>query len=296
MVAGGAAPSQLGAMKRHTILDEILATKREEVARLQLFRSAIRAQAEDAPPPLGFESALRKPGEVAVVAEFKRRSPSAGDLNPYAQVAGVASVYAAGGAAAISILTDEPYFGGSLDDLRAVRGAVGVPLLRKDFTLDPVQLYEARAAGADAVLLIVRALGDTRLRELLGLSAELGLAAVVEAHDEEEIGRALEAGARIVGVNARDLATFDVDLAGSLRLIEGLPAEVVAVAESGIRSSEDAAAAGRAGAEAVLVGGWLMAGDPAAGVEALAGHPRRPRSAGMGAAAADVAADEGGEA
>ena len=202
-MAGGAAPSQLGAMKRHTILDEILATKREEVARLQLFRSAIRAQAEDAPPPLGFESALRKPGEVAVVAEFKRRSPSAGDLNPYAQVAGVASVYAAGGAAAISILTDEPYFGGSLDDLRAVRGAVGVPLLRKDFTLDPVQLYEARAAGADAVLLIVRALGDTRLRELLGLSAELGLAAVVEAHDEEEIGRALEAGARIVGVNAR---------------------------------------------------------------------------------------------
>ena len=283
-------------MKRPTILDEILATKREEVARLQLFRSAVRAQAEDAPPPLGFESALRKPGEVAVVAEFKRRSPSAGDINPYAQVAGVASVYAAGGAAAISILTDEPYFGGSLDDLRAVRGAVGVPLLRKDFTLDPVQLYEARAAGADAVLLIVRALGDTRLRELLDLSAELGLAAVVEAHDEEEIGRALAAGARIVGVNARDLATFDVDLAGSLRLIEGLPAEVVAVAESGIRSSEDAAAAGRAGAEAVLVGGWLMAGDPAAGVEALVGHPRRPRTVGAGAAEAEAADDEGGEA
>ena len=265
-------------MTRQTILDEILASKREEVARLQLFRSAIRAQAEEAPPARGFESALRRPGEVAVVAEFKRRSPSAGEINPYAQVAGVASVYAAGGAAAVSILTDETYFGGSLDDLRAARGAVGVPVLRKDFTLDPLQLYEARAAGADAVLLIVRALADARLRELIELSGELGLAALVEAHDAQEIDRALEAGARIVGVNARDLATFDVDLERSLRLIEGLPAHVVAVAESGIRAADDAAAAGRAGADAVLVGGWLMAGDPAAGVEALVGHPRRPRS------------------
>ena len=282
-------------MTRNTILDEILAAKREEVARLQLFRSAIRAQAEEAPPPRGFESALRKPGDVAVIAEFKRRSPSAGDINPWAQVAGVASVYAATGAAAISILTDEPYFGGSLDDLRSARGATGVPVLRKDFTLDPVQLYEARAAGADAVLLIVRALGDAQLRALLELSGELGLAALVEAHDEQEIDRALEAGARIVGVNARDLATFEVDLERSMRLIEGLPAEVVAVAESGIRSSEDAAAAGRAGADAVLVGGWLMAGDPVAGIEALVGYPRRPRSGAMQPAGAEAATDGAGE-
>ncbi|WP_423928318.1 indole-3-glycerol phosphate synthase TrpC [Candidatus Palauibacter sp.] len=282
-------------MTPNTILDEILAAKREEVARLQLFRSAIRAQAEaeEAPPPRGFESALRRPGEVAVIAEFKRRSPSAGEINPFAQAAGVASVYAAGGASAISILTDGPWFGGSLDDLRSARGAVGVPLLRKDFTLDSVQLYEARAAGADAVLLIVRALADARLRELLELSGELGLAALVEAHDEEEIDRALEAGARIVGVNARDLATFEVDLEQSLRLIARLPAEVVAVAESGIRSPEDAAAAGRAGADAVLVGGWLMAGDPAAGVEALVGHPRRPRRAAMQAAGVE-GVDAGG--
>ncbi len=268
-------------MAPHTILEEILAAKREEVARLQLFRSAFRAQADEAPPPRGFEASLRRPGEVAVVAEFKRRSPSAGDISPYAQAAGVASVYAAAGAAAVSILTDERYFGGSLDDLRAARSAVGVPLLRKDFTLDAVQLYEARAAGADAVLLIVRALGDARLRELLGLAAELGLAVLVEAHDDEEIDRALEAGARIVGVNARDLATFTVDLDRSLRLIERLPAEVVAVAESGIRSADDAAAAGAAGADAVLVGGWLMGGAPSAGVEALIGHPKRPRSAPM---------------
>ena len=280
-------------MASDTILEEILAAKREEVARLQLFRSAIRAQADEAPPPRGFEASLRRPGEVAVVAEFKRRSPSAGDINPYAQAAGVASVYAAAGAAAISVLTDERYFGGSLDDLRSAKDAVGVPVLRKDFTLDPVQLYEARAAGADAVLLIVRALGDARLRDLLELSAELGLGALVEAHDEEEMGRALEAGARIVGVNARDLATFEVDLERSLSLIEELPADVVAVAESGIRSAEDAAAAGTAGADAVLVGGWLMAGDPAAGVEALVGHPRRPRSDRMQSVGADAAVDDG---
>lgn len=279
--AAGYEQSQLGAMASDTILEEILATKRDEVARLQLFRSAIRAEADEAPPPRGFEASLRRPGEVSVVAEFKRRSPSAGEINPYAQAAGVASVYASAGAAALSILTDERYFGGSLDDLRSAKSAAGVPVLRKDFTLDPVQLYEARAAGADAVLLIVRALSDARLRELLALAAELGLGALVEAHDEEEMDRALEAGAHIIGVNARDLATFEVDIERSLNLIERLPADVVAVAESGIRSAEDAAAAGSAGADAVLVGGWLMAGDPSAGVEALAGHPKRPRSAAM---------------
>lgn len=261
-----------------TILDEILASKREEIGRLQLFHDAITASAGAAEPPRGFESALRKPAEVAVIAEFKRRSPSAGDIDPYAQVGGTARVYEEAGASAISVLTDGPYFGGSLDDLRGARESVGLPLLRKDFVLDPIQLFEARAAGADAILLIVRALTDTRLAELLEVSDELGMAALVEAHDEREIARALEAGARILGVNARDLDTFEVDLDRSLRLIEGIPADRVAIAESGIRGPQDAAAAGTAGADAVLVGGWLMEGDPAAGVEALVGHPRRPRT------------------
>ncbi len=265
-------------MANATILDEILTSKREEVARLNMFRDVITGSVADAEPARGFESALRKPSEVAVIGEFKRRSPSAGEINPYAQVGGTARVYEEAGASAISILTDEAYFGGTLDDLRAARGSVGLPLLRKDFVLDPVQLYEARGAGADAVLLIVRALDDTRLRDLLELATELGLGAMVEAHDEREIGLALEAGAGIVGVNARDLGTFEVDLERSLRLIEGIPADRVAVAESGIRGADDAAAAGTAGADAVLVGGWLMKGDPFGGMEALVGHPKRPRA------------------
>lgn len=271
-------------MPETTILDEILAAKREEVSRLALFRDAIAGGVEGAPAARGFESALRRSGEVAVIAEFKRRSPSAGDINPYAQVAGVTRVYEEAGASAVSILTDERYFGGTLDDVRAARQSLGIPILRKDFVLDPVQLYESRAAGADAVLLIVRALGQARLSELLDICDELGLGALVETHDEREVDRALEADARVIGVNARDLATFEVDLDASLGLIEAIPADRVAVAESGIRGAADAARAGEAGADAVLVGGWLMKGDPFGGVEALVGHPRRPRR------------DDGGEA
>jgi indole-3-glycerol phosphate synthase len=269
--------SQLCSMTRKTILEEILKTKRDELASLTLFRKALEGQVVEAPPLRGFEVALQRPSEVSVIAEFKRRSPSAGDINPYAQVAGQASVYEASGAAAISILTDETYFGGSLGDLRSAREAVGVPLLRKDFILEPVQLYEARSAGADAILLIARVLTDSRLRELLDLSDELGLAALVEAHDEGDIDKALGSGARLIGVNARDLASFEVNFEQALRLIESLPSSVVAVAESGISSPEDAAAAGSAGADAILVGGWLMKGDPQSGVESLVGHPRRPR-------------------
>lgn len=277
------------------MLEEILETKRSEVARLELFESALEMQVGAAPSVRGFEAALRKPSEVSVIAEFKRRSPSAGEINPYAQAAGTASVYEGAGAAAVSILTDEKYFGGSLEDLRAARGAVGVPLLRKDFVLERVQLLEARAAGADAILLIVRALTDAKLSELLDLAGQLGLAAVVEAHDEREIDRALACGARVLGINARDLATFEVDLERSLSLIETIPASVIAIAESGIRGADDAAAAGTAGADAILVGGWLMKGDPQAGVEALVGHPRRPRAGEMDEAeAAALDAEEVG--
>jgi indole-3-glycerol phosphate synthase len=265
-------------MAKRTILDEILAAKRDEVGRLKLFGGAIEASVDDAPPPRGFEAALRRPGEVTVIAEFKRRSPSAGDINPYAQVGGTARVYEEAGACAVSILTDETYFGGSLDDLRAARGAVGIPLLRKDFLLDPIQLFEARGAGADAVLLIIRALTPGRLRELLELADELGLAAVVEAHDAAEIEIGLAAGASIIGVNARDLGTFEIDYESSLRLIESIPGDRAAIAESGIRGADDARAAGEAGADAILVGGWLMKGDPFGGVEALVGHPKRARA------------------
>ncbi len=266
------------------ILDEILAAKREEVSRLHLFRDAVVRGVDDAPATRGFESALRRSGEVAVIGEFKRRSPSAGDINPYAQVAGVTRVYEEAGASAVSILTDERYFGGTLEDIRSARASLGIPILRKDFLLDPVQLYESRAAGADAVLLIVRALSAGRLSELLDVCDELGLGALVEAHDAREVEAALEADARVIGVNARDLATFDVDLDASLSLIETIPADRVAVAESGIRGAADTERAGRAGADAVLVGGWLMKGDPFGGVEALVGHARRPRR--------DVASEE----
>ncbi len=260
-------------MALDNILAEIARKKREEVARLALFESVLRRQAAAAPPPMNFEAALRRPGEVALIAEFKRRSPSAGDIDSGANAGGVARVYEAAGAAAVSVLTDDEYFGGSLDDMRLAREAVSLPLLRKDFTLDAVQLYEARAAAADAVLLIVRLLGGDRLRELLKVADELGLAALVEARDGREIECALAAGAGIVGVNARDLATFEVDLEGSLRLVEEIPPEVVAVAESGIRSEADVEAAGLAGADAVLVGSWLMEGDPGERAAALAGSP-----------------------
>jgi indole-3-glycerol phosphate synthase len=260
------------------ILDEIIESKRAEVAWLAGAAADLEAAAAAAGPPRGFDAALRAPGSVSVIAEFKRRSPSEGDINPYADVAGVARAYERGGAAAASVLTDGPYFGGELADLRRARDASGLPLLRKDFLIDPLQLYESRAAGADAVLLIVKALSDGTLRELRAGAEDLGMSALVEAHDAAEIERALDAGARIVGVNARDLQTFDVDLEASLNLIEEIPGDVIAVAESGVRGGADVERAGRAGADAVLVGGWLMKSDPRRGVEELAGHRRRPRA------------------
>jgi indole-3-glycerol phosphate synthase len=260
------------------ILDEIIENKRAEVAWLRGAAADLEAAAAAVDPPRGFDAALRAPASVSVIAEFKRRSPSEGDINPYADIADVARAYEQGGATALSVLTDGPYFGGELGDLRRAREASGLPLLRKDFIIDPLQLYESRAAGADAVLLIVKALSDGTLRELRVGAEDLGMSALVEAHDAAEVERALDAGARIVGVNARDLQTFDVDLDASLILIERIPGDVTAIAESGVRGGEDVARAGRAGADAVLVGGWLMKSDPRRGVEELAGHRRRPRA------------------
>jgi indole-3-glycerol phosphate synthase len=265
-----------------TVLDEILATKRDEVTMLHRpqVRDLLRTRALEAPPARDFAGALRpEGGTIGVVAEIKRRSPSKGDLALDLDPALTAKAYAAGGATCLSVLTDQPYFGGTVDDLHAARSACDLPVLRKDFTIDEVQVYEARAIGADAMLLIVAALpDDTLLRDLHDLAIGLGLAVLVESHDDAELQRALAIGARIVGVNARDLGTFAEDLTVGERLAARVPAEVVAIAESAIRSVDDAARMAGAGFDAVLVGEMLVrATDPTAAVRGLAGVARTPR-------------------
>jgi indole-3-glycerol phosphate synthase len=207
-----------------------------------------------------------------VIAEVKRRSPSKGDLAAIPDPADLAAAYARGGAAAISVLTEERRFGGSLDDLRAVRAAVDVPLLRKDFMVSSYQLLEARAAGADLVLLIVAALDDDDLRRLHDEARELGMTVLVEVHDEEETARAVDLGAELVGVNARDLRTLDVDPATFGRLAPLVPQDRVLVAESGIAGPGDVARFVGEGAHVVLVGEALVRdGDPETAVRAMTG-------------------------
>lgn len=260
------------------ILEKIVETKRAEVARLLPEAAALRAAAESAPPSRPFEAALRRAGEVAVIAEIKRRSPSAGWIREELSVAEASSSYSAGGAAALSVLTDRDYFGGSLDALRTARSAVALPILRKDFIIDPVQLWEARAAGADAALLIVRILDDALLADLFGLARDLGLGILVEVHTGEELERALRAGATVVGINSRDLDTFRTDLGVALSLAGRVPADRVVVAESGIRGPGDVDRVGEAGADAVLVGESLMRQpDLVAATAALVGRRRLAR-------------------
>jgi indole-3-glycerol phosphate synthase len=250
------------------VLQQIMARKAEEVAarRAAVPDRELEARARDVAPPRPFEAALSpRGGPPRVIAEVKRASPSAGAIASGLDAVAQARRYAEAGAAAISVLTDGPGFGGSLEDLRQVRAAVATPLLRKDFVLDRYQLLEARAAGADAALLIVAALGDDVLRRLLEACGALGLAALVEVHDAPEAERALAVGARIVGVNNRDLRTFVVDLATSERILPGLPGTVKGVAESGVRTPADAHRLVRAGAPNLLVGEALVrAADPGA--------------------------------
>jgi indole-3-glycerol phosphate synthase len=266
------------------ILGAIVETKRAEVARLRPRLAELRRAAEAAPVARPFAQALRRGGTVALIAEFKRRSPSAGAIRDNVSPAEAARAYAAAGASAMSVLTDAEYFGGSLDDLRSAVSTSTLPVLRKDFTLDEVQVWEGRAAGADAVLLIVRILDDARLASLLACAAGAGVGALVEVHDEVELERALRAGATIVGVNNRDLATFRTDLGVTVRLAPRVPAEVILVAESGVRTPGDVDRVGAAGADAVLVGETLMRGDGAVGAAALVGRPASPRAVGNGAA------------
>ncbi len=260
------------------ILDEILAHKASEVAAARAARPAdcLHAGGPGVPPRRPFEAALRqRPGAgPRIIAEVKRRSPSKGAIKEGADPAAVARAYEAGGAAAVSVLTDARYFGGSLDDLVAVRAAVGLPVLRKDFIIDAYQLAESAAAGADAVLLIVRALPGDRLPRLLAEARRLGIEALVEVHDAAEMAAAEAAGATVVGINNRDLGTFTVDTGLTVRLAPLAPRGAVVVSESGIAAPADIAKLTAAGAAAFLVGESLMrAGDPAAALRRLRGLP-----------------------
>jgi indole-3-glycerol phosphate synthase len=255
-----------------TYLDRILAVHRARAEDDNRLVEGLVEAARQAPAPRPFRRALAHDG-LAVVAELKRRSPSRGDLAVDLDPAAVAAAYEAGGAACLSVLTDARFFGGSPADLAAARRAVDLPVLRKDFTVSEADVCDARLMGADAVLLIVAALADAELVRLRGLADELGLAALVEVHDEGELARALDAGADLVGVNQRDLMTFDVDHQRAERLAPRIPAGVVKVAESGVRDAADAARLAGCGFDAVLVGESLVrAPDREAAVRSLLGE------------------------
>lgn len=256
------------------ILARILEFKRQEVAarKSRVPLEAVAAAAQEAGPSRDFAGAVRRNGgPVRVIAELKKASPSRGLLCPSFSVTDLARAYTLGGAAALSVLTDRAFFQGDLDFIAEAKRASSLPVLRKDFIIDPYQVYEAKAAGADAVLLIVAALPDTRLAELSQLARLLGLAALVEVHDEAELERALEARAEIVGFNNRDLRTFQVDIAVTERLARLLPPGVIAVSESGLKTAADVRRVAAAGVDAVLVGEALVtSGDAAAKVRELA--------------------------
>lgn len=266
----------------HSVLDEILAGVREDVAARQqrIPLDEMRERAAAAPPPKDAYALLRKPG-VGVIAEVKRSSPSAGALADIPDPADLAKEYAAGGARCVSVLTESRWFGGSLDDFDAVRAAVDIPMLRKDFVVSSYQVHEARAHGADMVLLIVAALEQNVLVGLLERIESLGMTPLVEVHDEEEADRALAAGARVIGVNARNLRTLEVDRSVFERIAPGLPNKVVKIAESGVRGPHDLIRYASAGADAVLVGESLVTKksprDAVAELVTAGSHPATPR-------------------
>jgi indole-3-glycerol phosphate synthase len=267
-----------------SVLESILDGVRADVAQRESVVSFEQAKKASlaAPPPKDVMAVLNEPG-IGVIAEVKRASPSRGELAPIIDPAELATQYAAGGARVISVLTEQRRFGGSLADLIAVRAAVDVPVLRKDFVIGTYQVHEARAAGADLVLLIVAALEQNVLASLLDRIESLGMTALVEVHNEEEADRALEAGASLIGVNARNLHTLEVDRSLFGRLAPGLPADVLRVAESGVRGPGDLLTYAGYGADAVLVGeGLVTSGDPRVAVTKLVAagfHPSCSRAA-----------------
>jgi indole-3-glycerol phosphate synthase len=253
-----------------TYLDRILAAHRAEAATDDRPIGPLVDAAAGCERPRGFTAALRAATGMAVIAEVKRRSPSRGDLRPDLDPGDTARAYERGGATCLSVLTDEQFFGGSAGDLGAARAAVRLPVLRKDFTVAEHDVADARLMGADAVLLIVAALDDGELRGLHRLASDLSLDVLVEVHDEAELDRAVAAGAAVIGVNQRDLVTFEVDRGRAARVGAAIPAGVVRVAESGIAGPRDIPALAAAGFDAVLVGESLVtSGDPAAAVAAL---------------------------
>ena len=252
-------------------LDELVGATREAVHRRKRERPQSELEREAGSQPEGrpFAEALSRPG-TSLIAEHKRRSPSAGTIREGASCADVVSAYERGGAAALSVLTEEAHFGGSLADLREARAATELPLLRKDFTIDRYQLYEAKAAGADAVLLVVGAMTQAELAGLYREAHALDLDAIVEIHDEEELERALEVDADVLGINNRNLEDFSVDIQRTFDLLADVPAGKVVVSESGIQSREQIDELEQVGVDAVLIGETLMrAPDPEAAVREL---------------------------
>lgn len=255
-------------------LEEILSFKRHEVALAKEQRPlpVIERALKQRPPVRDFRGAITRSGHLSLIAEIKKASPSAGPIHPGADVVEIAKVYERAGAQAISVLTDEKFFSGCLDDLVRVREKISLPVLRKDFLLEEYPVVEAAAAGADAALLIAAALPLKVLQRMIALARGLSLAALVEVHNERELGDALESGAEIIGVNNRDLATFQVDLKTTERLLSQIPPGKTRVSESGIRSRAEVEFVRSKGADAVLIGEDLMvAPDPGARIKELMG-------------------------
>ncbi|HEV3137459.1 MAG TPA: indole-3-glycerol phosphate synthase TrpC [Pirellulales bacterium] len=258
-----------------SVLDKIVATKRGEIAAAKQARPerVLRELAAAGPPARDFFGPLAAPGPIRLIAEIKKASPSAGLIRADFQPVEIGLTYEQHGAACLSVLTDSTYFQGSLDDLRQVRAAVGLPVLRKDFILDSYQLYEARAAGADAVLLIAECLDDCHLRKLHNEAVALGMTPLVELYEPENLKRVFDAGATLIGINNRDLHSFETDLEHTLRLRDRIPGECVLVSESGIRTRGDVERLAAVGVDAILVGETLMASpDIGAAVDRLLGR------------------------
>lgn len=257
-----------------SVLDSIIEGVREDLAARRVSLAHIQERLAAAPPVIDAHNPLLA-SPMSIIAEVKRASPSKGALAEIANPLDLARRYEDAGAAVISVLTERRRFGGSLEDLHAVRAGVSIPILRKDFMVDEYQFYEARAAGADVVLLIVAALSKNQLRDYFDLATELGMAALIEVHTHEEVEDALEINPRIIGVNARNLKTLEIDLAAFTRLIPEIPDSIIRVAESGISERSEVEIAQAAGARAILVGETLVrSGDPKAKIDALLGASR----------------------
>ncbi|TSA05004.1 MAG: indole-3-glycerol phosphate synthase TrpC [Planctomycetaceae bacterium] len=258
-----------------TLLEKIVARKQREIAtaRERVSEAELESIIEQSPPPIDFFGALSAPGPIRLIAEFKRKSPSAGSIRPGAVVEDIARAYASAGASALSILTDADDFGGSLDDLSAAKRSVALPILRKEFIVDRYQVLEARAAGADAVLLIAECLDDCRLRSLYREILTLGMTPLVELHSQDHLSRVLDIGATLIGINNRDLHTMTTRLEHVLELCDKVPRACVIVAESGIRSREDVERLQNAGISAMLVGESLLrSADPGKAAAMLLGY------------------------